>query len=98
MTATETFEKVTRLAREYTELRAAYRTWYDAEVKRVYGVLRDEDKAAGRDTSGKSVATRRTLASDIVLMSDENRERHDALNAAEDAYRSLTNPNWKPRS
>lgn len=62
----------------------------EREVKAEYARLRAEDKAAGRDTSGKSVQSRRTLAHDIVMMRPETRERRDAVAAIERHYQAFT--------
>lgn len=84
---TETWrERYERTGAEYRVARAQYRHWYEAEVKRVYADMRAADKAAGRDTSGKSVATRRTIAYDVVMMSDEAHARRDAVDALEAVY------------
>jgi hypothetical protein len=89
---TETFaERFVRLGREKVEAREAARAYFDAAVKAKYAELRERDRREGRDTSGKSVAARRTFAHDTVAMYDaEYRRLRDVADAAEREYRALT--------
>lgn len=79
----------------FTETRAAWLAAkdaldhdYEAAVKVEYARLRAADKAAGRDTSGKSVQNRRTAAYDLVMMRDEWRARRDEVDALYAAHRA----------
>lgn len=82
-------ERMTEAARLYTEARDAALAKQEADIKARYAELRAEDKAAGRDTSGKSVQRRQTLAFDQVIMSDEHRAIWREVDKLEDAYRAL---------
>lgn len=86
---TETYaERIERTAAEYAAAREARRAYFEAAVARRYAEIRAEDKAAGRDTSGKSVAARRRYAYDDVTIGDaEYRRVREAEDAAEAAYR-----------
>lgn len=75
------------LRRRYTEARDAADAFAEAEIKAEYARRRAEDKAAGRDTSGRSVATRRLRAYDTVMLRADVRERYAAVREIEDAYR-----------
>jgi len=89
----ETFsQKLDRLGKEKA---AARKAWEDkrAEVeKREYARLRAEDKAAGRDTSGKSVQRRQGLAHTAASRDPEVRAAADAMDAADLAYMDASNP------
>lgn len=54
--------------RELRRLRELEREAFEERVKAEYAKRRADDKAAGRDTSGKSVSLRQLRAHDTVMM------------------------------
>jgi hypothetical protein len=86
-------ERYREAAARLEKARERYAAEQEARVKVEYARRRAEDKAAGRDTSGKSVSRRRTLAHDSVMMHDpEMRKVIDELTAAEDAMIAVRTP------
>lgn len=62
--------------------------WMDKAIEVEYKRRREEDKAAGRDTSRGSVQRRRQLAYDAVMMSDEGQAWLDRVAAVDAVYRA----------
>ncbi len=83
-------DRLTAAAAAYTTARDDYWAWRDAAIAAEYARRRTEDRAAGRDTSGKSVQLRQLRSYDTVIMSDEARARRDAVDAVEAEYRRLS--------
>lgn len=90
MTDSETWvQKIERTAAAYHAAKAAQDAYYEQAWRTEYARRRAEDKAAGRDVSGKSVSGRRVRAMDVAWMSDPvMREMRDATEQAEAAYRA----------
>lgn len=81
-------ERYERMAREAREARADWERISDETQRAFYAERRAEDKAAGRDTSGKSVSDRRRFAYYRTISHPEVREAADRMNAAEAAFRA----------
>lgn len=88
-TETTWMERYTAAREAYYAIKDEVDAWYDERIREEYAAMRAADKAAGRDTSGKSVADRRRAAYDVVMMSDEARAKRDAVEVAYQAYRSV---------
>lgn len=82
-------ERYTAARDNYQAIKAESDAWFEGRVREEYAAMRAADKAAGRDTSGKSVSMRRRVAYDSVLMSDECRAKRAAVRTAYEAYRSV---------
>lgn len=85
-------ERWTAARDAYVTARDALHAEMEERIKAEYARLRAEDKAAGRDTSGKSVQNRRVLAFDRVNMSDDIRARREAVEQLYQAYKAAGNP------
>jgi hypothetical protein len=88
MEINETYtETLQRTAREYDEAKAACDAWYEDAWRAVYAEERARDKAAGKDVSGKSVASRRCYAMTHVGMSPEWKAYRDRVEAFRAEYK-----------
>lgn len=66
-----TLDEFTEARRRYWEARDALVARQEAAIKVRYAELRAEDRAAGKDTSGKSVQERRLRAYHATVFADD---------------------------
>ena len=90
-------QKLDRLSRDRENARAEWEHKRQEVEKREYRRLRAEDKEAGKDVSGKSVAGRRTLAHDIASRDPEVRAAAERMDRTDLAYKDVANPEQAAR-